>query len=128
MAGASGQDQVAIIKKSLQHVLPDVKVFRDVDDLKSTSNIEEYVSSSSAVLVFLSRGYFLSVPCMRELRCALSPHNQCPLVIVHETDSRHGGSSLEEHQAQCPDELWGELFDGTVQIIPWVCANSQQEW
>ena len=57
---STGQDQVRGIKSQLLLLMPGVKVFLDVDDLKDSSKLEEYVASSSSVLFFLSRSYFVS--------------------------------------------------------------------
>ena len=50
------QDQVAVIKKNLQLLLPGVQIFLDVDDLVDIGNLEQYITKSQCVLVFLSRG------------------------------------------------------------------------
>ena len=47
------------------------QVFRDVDDLQSLDELEEYVRQSGVVLLFVSKGYFASRNCLRELRAAV---------------------------------------------------------
>ena len=65
---ASGQDQVARLKHGLHTCIKELKVFLDVDDLDDVTNLEKYVHESVVVLVFLSRGYFKSINCLREVK------------------------------------------------------------
>ena len=66
----SGQDQVAVIKRQMQLLLPGIKVFLDVEDLENLEDLEMYVAQSQAVLLFYSRGYFFSENCLREASAA----------------------------------------------------------
>ena len=68
---STGQDQAAVIKRQLQHLLPMSKVFLDVDDLVEIGDLEGYVQSTSCMLLFLSKGYFRSGKCVLSL---LEPH------------------------------------------------------
>jgi hypothetical protein len=78
---SSGQDQVAVIKRQLQLLLPSLSIFLDVDDLADIGELESYISQSAVVLLFLSRGYFqvlyrttfLRAPIMSPTRRATSP-------------------------------------------------------
>jgi hypothetical protein len=85
----SAQDQAALIKRTLQLLLPGVKVFLDIDNLEEIGDLERYVKESQCVLIFLSHGYFSSRNCRRELECAILSHKV--LAIVHEEDRTHGG-------------------------------------
>ena len=38
-----------------------------------------------------------------------------PLILVQELDKGRGGASLEELQAECPDDLRGDVFFGAEQ-------------
>lgn len=78
----SGQDQCGVIKRRLRLLLPDAVTFLDVDDLESTSHLESHVRASSSVLIFLSRCYFESHNCRREVLAAIE--NCIPLILVHE--------------------------------------------
>jgi len=77
----TGQDQVAVIKRQLQLLLPSLSIFLDVDDLADIGELESYISQSAVVLLFLSRGYFqvlsrttfLRAPIMSPTRRATSP-------------------------------------------------------
>ena len=55
-----------IVKQRLVEMLPDARVFLDVDDLKEGRGAE-YVDVSGLTLIFVSDGYFSSVNCLREL-------------------------------------------------------------
>ena len=96
---SSGQDQVATIKRQLQLLLPGIRVFLDVDDLQEIGKLEEYIEQSQCILIFLSRNYFFSTNCLRELDHALKSNK--PLVLVHEEDPGKGGAPLEELKADC---------------------------
>ena len=49
------------------------KVWLDVDELDDLAKLEEYVRGSVLVLAFISKGYFLSANCQRELKAASTP-------------------------------------------------------
>jgi len=69
-----------IVKERLQGILPRVRVFLDVDDLKSGRGAED-VEWSCMVLCFLTKGYLESVNCVRELVRAVV----CDIPIVSRT-------------------------------------------
>ena len=62
--------------------------------------LERYVYESAVVLVFLSRGYFTSRNCLREIRACKKMKK--PLILVHERDPAKGGISLQEAMDECP--------------------------
>ena len=62
------------------------------------------------VLVFLSRGYFLSANCLREVRHALAVDK--PIVLIHEVDRNKGGATLQELKDECPEDLRAAVFEG----------------
>ena len=63
---STGQDHMRIVKQRLLEMLPDIRVFLDVDDLKEGKGAE-YVDASVLSLIFCSDGYFKSANCMREI-------------------------------------------------------------
>ena len=71
----TGQDQMRIVKQRLLEMLPDARVFLDVDDLEEIGDLEGYIEGSGSVLVFCSEGYCASRNCMREA--------QYPLSLIH---------------------------------------------
>ena len=68
---STGQDQCAIIKRQLQLLMPGVVIFLDVDDLQDIGDLESYVRASGVMLFFLSKSYFSSRNCLREVRASL---------------------------------------------------------
>ena len=90
---ATGQDQCAVIKRQLQLLLPGVVVFLDVDDLKDIGDLEGYVRATGVMLFFLSRRYFQSRNCLREVRASLEQEK--PLVLVQEQQEDKGGGPLD---------------------------------
>ena len=68
----TGQDQCATIKRQLCLLLMGVSVFLDVDDLKDIGDLEEYVEQSAVIMIFVSKGYFKSLNCLREARGAVA--------------------------------------------------------
>ena len=77
-----------IVKQRLLEMLPDVRVFLDVDDLKEGKGAE-YIDVSCVSLVFVSGGYFHSANCMRELlRAAVT---EKPVIALLELEAKHGG-------------------------------------
>lgn len=114
---ASGQDQSRIIKQRLMELLPGVACFLDVDDLqRKRGKGAELVHASKFFLLFCSRGFFESEPCIKELLCALRERK--PIITVGEPIEYHGGLSVEAARVQLSAayrvfsqrEWWGELL------------------
>lgn len=114
---STGQDAVAVIKKNLMLLLPGVQVFLDVDDLEEIGALEEYIKRSQAILFFLSKGYFRSKNCLREVRSALQLKK--PIILVQEADPGKGGGLLEELRADCPADLQPAIFDVGWPLVVW---------
>ena len=57
-------DQMRLVKQRLNELVPNLKVFLDVDDLKSGKGAES-VDVSQTTLVMVSEGYFYSPNCAR---------------------------------------------------------------
>ena len=105
----TGQDQCALIKRQLQMLLPGIAVFLDVDDLDDIGDLEGYIKATGVILCFLSRRYFVSRNCLREVRATLDQGK--PIVLVHEEQEDKGGGPLEALQAECPEDMRGKIFD-----------------
>ena len=104
----SGQDQVAVIKRQLNLLLPHPRIFLDVDDLENIDMIEQHVQESAAILIFMSKGYFSSRACLAELSAALACDKS--LVLVHEASPSHGGAELKAFRSECPEVLRDYVF------------------
>ena len=56
-----------MIKSRLRELVPELRVFLDVDDLEDISMLEAEIHASSAIALFISRYYFSSRACLREV-------------------------------------------------------------
>ena len=98
-----------------------------MEDLEDISKLEEYVEQSTTVLIFVSRGYFLSRNCMREVYAAVEMNK--PIVLVHEEDPAKGGAPLATLKQECPEEAREAVFgppDAPRRVIPWLRIESFQ--
>ena len=89
----TGQDQVAAVKRQLVLLVPGVSIFLDVDDLEDINSLERYIDETAVVLMFLSKGYFQSRNCLREVVATVAKHK--PLVLLWEPDATKGGAPIE---------------------------------
>lgn len=105
---STGQDQAAVIKRQLLRMVHGMNVFLDVDDLEDIGALERYIDESMVCLIFLSRGYFSSRNCLREVRAC--KERKKPILLVHETDDTKGGLTIEEAREECPEELREYVF------------------
>ena len=79
-------------------------------------DLEGYVRATSVMLFFLSKKYFGSRNCLKEVRATLEQKK--PLVLVHEQQEDKGGGPLELLKAECRDEQMREaIFDGRTPIV-----------
>ena len=162
---STGQDAVAVIKSEMQLLLPSIRVFLDVrrqgmvhrrpavlseglpvpaqvDDLDDIGALESYIGRSQVILFFLSKGYFRSKNCLREIRSSLEKGK--PIILVQEADPAKGGGSIEassyrrgstpappqarssrqprlqELRAECPEELQPAVFDQLFPLVVWM--------
>ncbi|EOD08755.1 hypothetical protein EMIHUDRAFT_459945, partial [Emiliania huxleyi CCMP1516] len=76
---STGQDAVAVIKNELKLLIPGIKIFLDVDDLKDIGSLEDYVDRTQN--------------CLREIQTSLEKRK--PLVLVQEADPAKGGGTLQ---------------------------------
>ena len=90
-------------------------IFLDVDDLEDISNLQGYVERSQTVLVFCSKGYFVSKNCMIELRSSVAKAK--PILALLDPEASHGGLTIEQVREQLVDAdahcgNWGFDDDG----------------
>mmetsp|Transcript_10844 Transcript_10844/g.36820 ORF Transcript_10844/g.36820 Transcript_10844/m.36820 type:complete len:1652 (+) Transcript_10844:467-5422(+) len=123
---ATGQDQVAVLKEALTDAQPGLRVFRDLDDLSDTGALEDLVRQTQVMVFFLSRGFFDSANCRREVLAAFRLDK--PLVVVVETAEAHGGGSTAAAELRAECERCGDaevaalaprLFGDARAIVPW---------
>ena len=111
------QDSAAVIKRQLQRLVPGASIFLDVDDLADISKLEEYIDQSAVVLLMLSRGYFASRNCMREVEQSIKKKKR--LILLHEADVGHGGAPLSQLKAMCPEEFREDVFAPQNLLVQW---------
>ena len=99
-------------------------MFLDVDDLEDIGALESYINRSQVILFFLSRGYFRSKNCLREVRAALSQGK--PIILVQEADPDKGGGSPEVLRAECPGDLQPAIFDADWPLVVWMRIDDFQ--
>ena len=75
---------------------------------------EGHSQRSATFLIFLSRGYFRSVNCRRELAAALVEKR--PVIAMREEDSGKGGASAAALREEC-DHFCGAEHVGAAQVI-----------
>ena len=73
----TGQDQVAVIKRQLVHLLPGARIFLDVDDLDHFDELESHIKETAVVCLFLSRGYFSRAHASRSTARCCPPEAAC---------------------------------------------------
>ena len=98
------------------HTLSGIRLpSQDVDDLQDISDLEGYVRATSVMLLFVSKLYFISKNCLREIRASLEQDK--PLVLVHEQQEDKGGGPLEEIMNEChSQEMRAKIFDSRTPI------------
>jgi len=110
----TGQDQCATIKRQTSIMLPHASIFLDTDDLKDIGALEEYIDQSRLIMVFVSKGYFLSRNCLRELNHAVASHKAIALMY----DPVRGGATLDDiYSKEVPTHLQ-HIFKGR-DMITW---------
>ena len=60
VAWETGQDPTHNVVRSTKLLLPDVRIWLDVDYLDDVASLERFVRESNTFLLFLSRGYYAS--------------------------------------------------------------------
>ena len=121
---ATGQDTAHYMKRELTRLVPTLRIFLDVDDLKDVSRLEEHIGESAVVLLLLTKGYFLSRNCMREVLATVKKSR--PVIIVHCDNAKKGGASLDDLRGECPsEELRRAIFDHDAPLVPWKALSDQ---
>ena len=81
----------------LKLLLPSIRIWLDVDNLDDVGKLEASVNLSATFITFLSKGYFKSFNCRRELYTALQDVTQPkPIISVWEPDENKGGATLAQ--------------------------------
>ena len=88
------------------------------------------------ILMFLSKGYFLSRNCLREIHATVEKHK--PYLFAHEVDPSKGGATLESLHEELQRPLRKVLFDGRritawhrlgdMQLVSLLQSESERQW
>mmetsp|Transcript_103916 Transcript_103916/g.291007 ORF Transcript_103916/g.291007 Transcript_103916/m.291007 type:complete len:685 (-) Transcript_103916:97-2151(-) len=114
----NAQDAIIAMQMFLREARPGIHIFVDVDvDMKDglQATIKNGVQGCGAFLFFITDGILGSVWCAQELRWAVEFGRN--IVLVRETDPRHGGIEMKDFMKQVPEDLL-HVFNNTVPI-PW---------
>eukprot|EP00961_Rhodomonas_salina_P298898 3938473-Rhodomonas_salina.1 len=131
-AWGTGQDQTHTMVRKLQLLVPNMKVWLDVDNLEDVGKLEAAVGDSAVFVIFLSAGYFRSANCRRELYTALKWGK--PIVAVREADTNKGGATVEELKEECRQSCVETAsatypeFRGSSEVIERVFAVEPIVW
>ncbi|CAE8619780.1 unnamed protein product [Polarella glacialis] len=95
--------------------LPGVSFWLDVEQDPTEKGMRHGVQNSKDVLIYLTTGLVESKYCQMEMRWALEFEKN--IILVMETDERHGKPSIDTLITSCPPDL-KHIFAENV-IIPW---------
>ena len=120
----------------LKLLMPSIRIWLDVDNFDDVGKLEASVNMSASFIIFLSKGYFASYNCRRELYTALGFPK--PLISVWEADENKGGATLEqlaqevrdcwdENEPSADEVLMRVLDDEENVPIPWVHDPSRPQ-
>jgi len=114
----NGQDAIIAMQLYLKQAKPGIRTFIDLEvdmqgDLSKT--LHDAVQNCSAFLFFITDGILDSKWCAQEIRWAVQ--FQKNIILVRETDERHGGISMKDFFKQVPQDLM-ETFQNII-AIPW---------
>ena len=111
----TAQDQCRLLKKRLQHLVPVMRIFLDVDDLVEGKGADD-IDKSSVCLVYCSDGYFTSKNCIRELLRAVILDR--PVITIIELDRNRWKNLNTTKKHTWSDELLGELIKNAQGLTP----------
>jgi hypothetical protein len=109
---STGQAKSHAIVRKIQLIIPGVRIWLDVDDIdNSGGDLEQAVSESEVFIVFISKDYFKSWNCRREIYAAVRLGK--PFVVIYEGDE----SALEIMINECRRFCTGTTDDETLSKI-----------
>lgn len=114
----NAQDTITSLQMFLKEVRPGLRFFIDVD-VDMTDGLHETlrrgVMNCKAFLFFITDGVLGSIWCAQELRWAVEYGKN--IVLVRETDERHGGIEMKDFFEQVPEDFL-PVFKNNI-AIPW---------
>lgn len=116
----NAQNTVIAMNLFLRNAAPALKTFIDLEVNMNRNGglqmaLHDGVRRSRALLFFITDGIFKSEWCVQELRWARQMGRI--IILVNETDPRHGGIDMKKAIAQAPADLKDVLRDKIA--IPW---------
>jgi len=114
----NAQDTIISLQMFLKEIRPGLKFFIDVDVEMSDGlheTLRKGVLNCRAFLFFITDGILTSMWCAQELRWAVEYGKN--IVLVRETDARHGGIEMKDFFEQVPEDLM-PVFKNNI-AIPW---------
>lgn len=112
---SNAQDAVQNLRLALSERFLGASFWLDIEQDPTVRGMRNGVSYSRNVLIFLTEGITESKFCQMELRWALEANRN--LILVMETDDRHGKPNMEHLIHRCPDDLKAVFTQN--EIIPW---------
>eukprot|EP00435_Cladocopium_sp_Y103_P053480 s2477_g17.t1 len=112
---SNAQDAVQNLRLALSERFLGASFWLDIEQDPTVRGMCNGVSYSRNVLIFLTEGITESKFCQMELRWALEANRN--LILVMETDDRHGKPNMEQLINRCPDDLKAVFTQN--EIIPW---------
>eukprot|EP00913_Durusdinium_trenchii_P002176 g2008.t1 len=103
---SNAQDAVQNLRLALSERFLGASFWLDIEQDRIDPTVKGMchgVSNSRNVLIFLTEGISDSKFCQMEMRWALEANRN--LILVMETDDRHGKPNMEELIHRCPDDL-----------------------
>jgi len=114
---STGKDKTHTAVRKVQLLMPGVRIWLDADELKHVGQLEESVGECAIVLIFYTKGYFMSTNCRREVYAAV--HQKKPIYVLYDSET----SDIDQMKEECI----GYCKDGS-NIIGKVLANEPIPW
>ena len=96
-----GQSEMRVIKTRLKEMIPEVQVFLDVDQLASGSSDYPHIDMSDVVLCYLTKNWFTSFPCVREITRAMVMREE----VATRLKADKSGEKSDKSGEKCPPRL-----------------------
>jgi len=112
---SNGQDTVLSLKMLLEKRLPDATFWLDTEQNPTATGMMDGVAECSHFLLFLTEGVTRSKWVQMEIRAAVE--NKKKIVLILETDSRHGAPDMATLISETPEEI-RMIFEQNV-AVPW---------
>lgn len=110
---SEAQDAVATLSFNLKQARSDIRLWLDLEQDPTEQGMYEGVRDSKCFLFYCTEGIAFSKYCLLELGWAVELNK--PIILVAETDPRHGATDIGKLRDRMPSEL-KHVFDENVAI------------